>query len=251
MFDPFFLDSEDANSQDNEDVVWDFGLIDPEMAPPDIREQVLQGYSIILETRKHLPEFAGDKISCTNCHFAGGNTLGGVNNGCSLVGVTKKYPRLLPDGTVLSLAGRINFCFTNSLNGKALPLDSPPMHAMITYLEWISSPVEKMEKMPWLSLRPIQSKHVANPTRGEKLYQTYCFECHGTKGEGQERVDDLSYPPIWGPDSFNNEAGMNELPILSSFIYQNMPYMDPFLTEEEALDIAAFVIKQERPKKID
>ena len=43
---------------------------------------------------------------------------------------------------------------------------------------------------------------------------------------------------------------MNVLGKISGFIYYNMPYQEPNLTEEEALDIASFVIEQPRPRFI-
>lgn len=236
-----FFSSEVVNSRGDEEVVWNFQLVDPEMAPPDIKPLVMRGYYIILETKERLPEYAGDRINCTNCHFGAGNTLGGVRNGISLVGVTKKYVK------EFSLAERINSCFEKSLNGKPLPVDSEPMNAMIAYLKWISGPAEKIEKMSWLGLQPIHSTHVPNPIHGEKLYQKHCYECHGSDGQGQPRKDDLSYPPLWGSNSFNSKAGMNDPSIFSCFIYQNMPYNNPALTPEEALDIASFVTKQQRP----
>ncbi len=244
-----FLTSESGIDSDNLIESLNFTLVDPQMAPPDIRPTVMRGYHIILETKKYLPEYTGDRINCTNCHFAGGNTLGGVKEGISLVGVTKKYPRKLDDGTELSLPQRINSCFKKSLNGKPLPVDSEPMKTMIVYLEWISSPVMNIEKMSWLGQKPIESTHVPNPLNGERLFHIYCSTCHGDDGQGQDRGEDLGYPPLWGPDSFNTQAGMNDLIYITPFIYQNMPYNDPDLSKEDALDIASFIIKQPRPTK--
>jgi thiosulfate dehydrogenase len=224
-------------------------LVDPEMAPAENRNQVVFGFKILLETKKILPEYAGDTISCTNCHFSAGNSFGGRNNGISLVGVTKHYPKKLPNGGSFTLADRINGCFERSMNGKPLPTNSKEMEAMLAYLEWISTPVIYLPKAPWLGLPKIESNHIPNPEKGGELFALHCAECHGTHGQGQQREDDLSYPPLWGTESFNNAAGMNNISMLAPFIYLNMPYEDATLTEEEALDIAAFVISQPRPTK--
>jgi thiosulfate dehydrogenase len=60
-------------------------------------------------------------------------------------------------------------------------------------------------------------------------------------------------PPLWGPDSFNNGAGMATLITVANFIHFNMPngtsYTRPRLTQQEAWDIAAFVISQKRPQR--
>ena len=94
----------------------------------------------------------------------------------------------------------------------------------------------------------MRSKHIPNPKNGALVYETQCALCHGKNGEGQERPNDLSYPPLWGESSFNASAGMNKIDTFAYFVYENMPYNDPKLTVEEALDVAAFVTSQPRPK---
>src|SRR4051812_2261737 len=64
-----------------------FNLVDPEQAPPEIRESVMRGYHLIMNTSGFASEFGGNQLDCANCHFAGGDTLGGKNGGISLVGV--------------------------------------------------------------------------------------------------------------------------------------------------------------------
>jgi len=68
---------------------------------------------------------------------------------------------------------------------------------------------------------------------------------HGGEGEGGH---DENGPPLWGDQSFTAGAGMAELRNLASFAYHNMPRHNPILSEEEALDIAVFVVDQPRPK---
>jgi thiosulfate dehydrogenase len=225
-----------------------FDLVDPEAAPEDIKPLVMQGYQILLETKKTLPEYAGDRLTCANCHFACGNTLGGANGGISLVGVTKVYPKQLEGGKEFTLAERINACFDKSMSGKPLPVDSQPMKAMLAYLEWISHDVAASSKTPWLGLKELRSFHEADAKTGEHIYTNYCSECHGPDGQGQSRSLNLGYPPVWGKNSFNAKAGMNQLPKLASFVYYNMPYGEAELTIEEALDVAAFIVNQPRPK---
>lgn len=225
-------------------------LEDPELAPPEIKEKVMLGYKILLETKLSVPEYAGDVLSCTNCHFSAGNTFGGFNGGISLVGVTKHYPQERQDGKSFTLADRINGCFIRSMNGHTLPLDCQEMEAMLAYLDWISKPAQGVKKAEWLGLPKLATEHVPDASKGEALYKTYCWQCHGEHGEGQPRGEDLSYPPLWGENSFNNAAGMNNITMFSSFIYHNMPYQAaPCLTMEEALDIAAYVTGRPRPVK--
>lgn len=68
----------------------------PEDAPEDIREAVLLGRDILMNTKEHLPENVGNEMSCTNCHFNAGLTEGGKEGGISLVGVGATYPRFRP-----------------------------------------------------------------------------------------------------------------------------------------------------------
>lgn len=225
-----------------------FALLDPEMAPEAIRPLVMQGFYILKETKKNAPEYAGDSISCTNCHFNCGNTLGGPNGSISLVGVTHLYPKKLNGNPHYTLQDRINACFEKSLNGKPLPKKSKEMQAIMAYLEWISKDVPAGMPVLWLGIKPLRSHHVPNPENGAKIYSSECAMCHGKNGEGQQRKEDLSYPPLWGPHSFNESAGMNRLSTLSAFVYHNMPFQEPNLTVEEALDVAAFIKKQPKPK---
>lgn len=85
-----------------------------------------------------------------------------------------------------------------------------------------------------------------------------CQACHNTDGSGIRRslpTTDLGYmvPPLWGPDSFNDGAGMARLITAANFLHFNMPhgvdYLNPQLSVEQAWDVAAFVLSQPRPKK--
>lgn len=227
-----------------------FDLVDPEEAPPEIKSLVIAGYQIMLHTHEALPNNVNNLLNCTNCHFAGGNTIGGSDGGISLVGVAAKYPTLNKRlGAVEDLAQRINSCFTKSMNGKPLALDSKEMLALLTYLHWISYDYPTYSVAPWLGLKPLFSKHTPDANRGKELYRVHCATCHGNEGQGanlSKKHPGLSFPPIWGPKSFNKRAGMNELQNLSSFIYFNMPYEEPHLNAEDALDVAAFIIAQPR-----
>jgi thiosulfate dehydrogenase len=98
----------------------------------------------------------------------------------------------------------------------------------------------------------------ADPVRGKTIYANACLACHNTDGSGIRRslpTSDLGYmvPPLWGPDSFNNGAGMARLITAANFVHFNMPhgtdYLNPQLTVEQAWDVAAYMISQPRPIK--
>lgn len=220
-----------------------FDLLDPECAPEDMLNKILFGYHIMLDTKKHAPEYSKNGLDCNCCHFNAGNTLGGKNRGISLVGVAAMYPRYSKrDKKNISLQDRLNNCFKRSMNGKPLPNNSIEMEALLAYLAWISHEVMDAPMLPWLGLDPVPTNHIPDPVNGAKVYEQNCQICHGEDGLGA-----LGVPPLWGPYSFNDGAGMNTLPMMSSFVWLNMPHGQPSLTPEEALDVASYVIGKPRP----
>lgn len=82
---------------------------EPEDAPEDIREAVLLGRDILMNTKEHLPDNVGNDMSCTNCHFNAGRTEGGKEGGISLVGVGATYPRFRPrQNYAVNMVTRVN-----------------------------------------------------------------------------------------------------------------------------------------------
>src|SRR5258705_214855 len=90
-----------------------------------------------------------------------------------------------------------------------------------------------------------------------------CQSCHlqgGTQPDGNGKRHGVPgdakgylYPPLWGPDSFNDGAGMHRLIASATFIRANMPfgthYDAPTLSAEDAWDVAAYINTQERPQR--
>ncbi|MGZ3884998.1 MAG: c-type cytochrome, partial [Bacteroidia bacterium] len=95
----------------------------------------------------------------------------------------------------------------------------------------------------------------ADPEKGKLAYAFKCKSCHAENGEGKLSADGISYvyPPLWGPKSYNNGAGLFRLSRFAGYIKSNMPqgatYSNPQLSDEEAWDIAAFVNSQPHPEK--
>ena len=61
----------------------------------------------------------------------------------------------------------------------------------------------------------------------------------------------MTIPPLLGDDSFNAGAGMAKLAYAAAYIRANMPfgirYLDPVLSEQQAWDVAAYMISKPRP----
>lgn len=165
------------------------------------------------------------------------------------MGVSAVYPRFSKRANrLISLAERVNYCFERSLNGQPLPLDSQEMEDIVNYLDWISKEVKHLKVIPWLGVDEIQSRHQPNPHAGERVYQVSCAPCHKGDGQGGGDLYGLgeTIPPLWGANSFNDGAGMSDLPMFAAFVYWNMPYQNASLSQEEALDVAAFILQQPR-----
>ena len=96
------------------------------------------------------------------------------------------------------------------------------------------------------TLAPAEASRTSNDAatiaKGRALFQVGCSSCHGQNGEGSSVA-----PPVWGPESFNDGAGMSELDKMAAFVHQVMPKGNPDLTKEQALDAAAYVTSQPRP----
>jgi thiosulfate dehydrogenase len=214
----------------------------PGDAPEDIRDAVLLGYNIMVDTRKYAAPFTGNKLRCVSCHFRGGITEGGRNGGLSLVGVGAVYPRYRSRQEYASdLVTRTNSCFERSMNGKSVPPDSREMAAIVTYYQWISRGLPIYGEIPWLGLRHLKEAEAPDKARGGLVYGDKCAACHGRSGEGTRTA-----PPLWGEESFNDGAGMSNIRTFSAFVHQNMPFEHPEMTEGQALDVAAFVTGQPR-----
>lgn len=218
-----------------------FYLQDPQQAPEEIRADVVKGLHIMLQTKKYAADYVGGNLTCSNCHFNAGNTLGGNDGSISLVGVKHIYPK-----GDLTLPMRINYCFEKSMNGKPVPVDGAIMKALIAYLDWISKPTDHLTEWPWLGLPELKTTHRPDPISGKKVYETYCSNCHGDDGQGTPGKDERDIPAVWGKKSYNKRAGMNKIETAASFIYYNMPYENAYLSDEKALDVSAFLNQQER-----
>ena len=211
----------------------------PQEAPPDIRDAVTLGYNIMMDTPRYAPQYVGNKMKCRNCHFEAGRTKDGV----SLVGVGAVYPKYRERHRYsVNLVMRTNDCFERSMNGRPLPSDSKEMSAIITYLHWISKGLPIYADIPWLGLKPFESTHQPNPTKGKGVYAQKCAACHGDNGQGTPIA-----PSLWGKGSFNDGASMAQLKVMAAFTHKFMPQGNPQLTEEESVDVAAFGTGKPRP----
>ena len=76
---------------------------------------------------------------------------------------------------------------------------------------------------------------------------------HATEGRQRvaaapDPVHGYVFPPLWGPNSFNEGAGMHRVLTAARFIKARMPLGATDLTDDQAFDIAAFVNSKPRPE---
>lgn len=195
--------------------------------------------------------YSGNNLACSSCHLDSGRRRYAL----SFIGVAQAYPHnMARENAVQSLEQRINGCFERSLNGRALPEDSREMRAMVAYIRFVSDAAPaNMNGRGAPDVRLLA--RAADPARGAEVYTSRCARCHGATGQGAPNPDGngYAYPPLWGPDSFNDGAGMHRIITAANFIRSNMPFgttfENPVLSEEEAFDVAAFINSQPRPHR--
>jgi thiosulfate dehydrogenase len=233
--------------------------------PRDARGQLIRdGRDLMLATYAFIgpnvddaaKRFAGNNLACTNCHLGGGTTKFGL----PLFGIYNDFPAYSArTGGPITIEDRINNCMTRSMNGRALPNDAPEMRAMVAYVEFLSTGVPTGQQVPGLGAGKMKElSRAADPERGRAVYARSCAACHKPDGAGVPRdrgALQLGYmlPPLWGPDSYNDGAGMARLINFANFVHFNMPhgadYLNPQLTPEQAWDVAAYVLSQPRPHR--
>ena len=222
--------------------------------------QIARGEALISQTARYLgPEMpdpalrvAGNHLACKNCHLQAGQQA----HALGFVGVSARYPRYRGrENRVVSLAERVNGCFERSLNGRALPEQSPEMQAILAYMNWLSEGYPSGSKVQGQGLPPLElPARAASPQKGRVLYQARCQSCHqanglGLKANPAQPGAGYLYPALAGPDSFNNGAGMGRVITAARYIKANMPLGKADLTSEQAFDVAAYLNSLPRPQK--
>jgi len=225
----------------------------PAAATAEYGRQLLRKTSALLGPDHENPEmrFTGSRIACASCHLDTGTKPGTL----SLFEAASRYPRFSGrDGGTGDLRDRINGCMQRSMNGRPLPRDSIEMIAMESYILSLADQFAATAESKRTSVEPpafSEPDRAANVDAGEIVFEEKCQICHGTDGAGLMATTDPSdgyvFPPLWGPDSFNDGAGMNRVLTAARFIKARMPFGQPDLTDDQAYDVAAYINSQPRP----
>lgn len=203
---------------------------------------IKRGLYLLRFTPESLPAYATSNLRCTSCHQDDGLKL----TAAPLTGSHARFPKYMPrSGTVIALADRVNYCFTRSLAGNAIPVESREMTDLLAYMAFISKDIPigtKTAGTEGLISEP--DTLVGDVARGEALYTAKtCITCHGADGNGLGII-----PALWGPNSYSVGASMTRLERAASFIRHNMPQTAPgTLTAQEAFDLSAYINSHARP----
>jgi thiosulfate dehydrogenase len=205
-------------------------------------------------------KYLGNKMNCTNCHQDAGTKPFSLN----LMKSHENYPQYRArEGKVLSLAERVNNCVMRPHSGKPLALDSKEMIAFLSYFKWINEQTNKHDFLGEKNITITFPTRAASSKIGKELYIKHCQSCHQESGEGLLKPDSSNYiyPPLWGKFGYQPSSSMHRIIKQAQWLKANMPngiakWNAPVLSDEEALDIAAFVNDDEihnrpNPKTFD
>src|SRR5574344_836551 len=232
------------------------------LPPGPYKELVQYGHELATRTFAHIgPEvvdvrkrFAGNNMACTSCHQQAATKPFAM----PWTGVSATFPQYRGrEDDISTVEERVNGCMERSMNGKDLPLDAREMKAYVTYISFLSRGIPVGATVEGSGI--VQSKmpnRRADVQAGAKVYEAKCSMCHGADGQGMRAgkpgdAQGYVFPPLWGDDTFNNGAGMNRLIMATRFVKHNMPqgstFDAPQLSDDEAYDVAAYMLSQPRP----
>lgn len=234
------------------------------LPPGPYKELVQYGHELTTRTFAHIgPEvvdvrkrFAGNNLACASCHQQAATKPFAM----PWTGVSATFPQYRGrEDDISTVEERVNGCMERSMSGKALPLDSREMKAFVTYISFLSRGIPVGATVEGAGM--VQSKmpnRRANLDNGAKVYAAQCVACHGDNGQGVRAgqpgdAQGYVFPPLWGPDTFNTGAGMNRLAMATRFVKHNMPqgtnFDAPQLSDDDAYDVAAYMLSKPRPEK--
>jgi thiosulfate dehydrogenase len=216
-------------------------LTEQDIPNDSLGASIRRGLYLLRFTPDSLPAYATSSLKCTSCHQQDGLKA----SAAPLTGAHARFPKYMPrTGAVIGLADRVNYCFTRSLAGNAIPTDSREMGDILAYIAFISKDVPIGAKIAGTDgLISMKDTLDGDRTRGEAVFTRECIVCHQADGQGN-----AAFPALWGPKSYSIGASMAREERAASFIWHNMPQTKPgSLTPQEAFDVAAFINSHPRP----
>lgn len=195
-------------------------------------------------------KMTNNEVNCIACHMDDNNGLPGTKKYViPFLNVINNYPKLdIETMKIISLEDRIRGM--GGTDSHKFPDDSKEMKAILAYFKWLKKAYgikdgvrlegDFFAKMKFPN-RP------ANPVHGKKLFEENCMACHGENGLGIKNENYAQggghlYPSLL---IYPDGGHMSMIPFLARFLKSAMPYGasydNPILSDDDALDIAAYV----------
>lgn len=211
----------------------------------ELGDSIRRGQQYLDDTARLLRAYSGAQMNCTSCHIDNGMTAGAS----PWIGIDARFPQYSArTATMETLADRIDDCFERSMNGKALPADSPAMTDILNYMQWLSIGYPKDAKIDGEGIALLDLNRPPDLRKGKAIFADKCAACHQADGQGLAVDGKVMFPPLWGDRSFNIAAGMARLHTAAGFVKAKMPEgQEGSLTDDEAWDVAAYFSQQPRP----
>lgn len=235
--------------------------LSPADIPPGAQGDLIRyGMDLMSHTSRLIGPRAPDRqlrlsrndLNCAACHQAGPSGLPGTKPfALPLYNASHDLPRLdVKSMKIMSLQMHI----ARMLGAGQVPVrdDMREVKALVAYIEWLGKGNPGGARVDGTGL--VESvalpNRAADPVRGAALYRRSCVACHGAQGLGTRNPDfdnggGYAFPPIAGDDAYDDGGHMYMVPLLSRFVYANMPFgasaSRPQLTIDDAYDIAAYV----------
>jgi thiosulfate dehydrogenase len=199
------------------------------------------GKRIFHDTPNEVGLYVGARLACNSCHLNDGTTP----YAAPMTGIAPLFPEFSQRAKrMISLTDRIDECFIRSENGRPLPDNGKEMTALVSYIESLSGQNNGGAKPSGRGLAALPALS-GSPEKGEAIYMAQCAVCHGSEGAGVGS----SMPPLWGPESFNDGAGMYGIENMAAFVVRNMPPTSPgSLSPQQAFDVSSYIHTKPRPK---
>ncbi|MHB8409982.1 MAG: c-type cytochrome [Acidiferrobacterales bacterium] len=219
-------------------------------------ELAREGRAIFDHTPQFASKYVGDALSCESCHLDKGRKA----YAAPMWGAYTRYPRYQRKaGRMVTFAQRVRECFIFSEHGHAPPIHGHVVKALSAYAAYLTyrhgTPYGQYRFLVPTSYIAPRTGYVAplkttagSVFAGRREFRSHCSTCHGADGQGRQIASRLYAPPLWGPRSFAQGAGMGNPSMAARFIWENMPYgHGRTLTPQTARNIADYVDSHGRP----
>ena len=224
------------NSTQADDPAKTWTAPDPATIPQGpVGDSIRLGLQMFNDTPKSAAPYVGNKMSCAHCHVGSGT----VAQAMPLVGVPGMFP--LYRGTREG-SDHLRGTHRAVLSAQRIrPPRSEQQPGNDRAGRLCAVAIERSAHrapFPGRGLVKLPADLTGDVDRGSLIFAKQCALCHGAEGAGQLPT----IPALWGPDSYSDGAGMNNVERMAAFVQHNMPQNDPgSLTPQQAFDVATYV----------